>query len=242
MNHHELCHMAAKWIRRHRRCSVVLVDVKTINTREQPDVLAWQNYGYSVLVEVKVDVQDFVRDHKKVFRRLPDRGMGQERWFAMPDGMWAKVPQVHRNLNPAGVLDSSWGLVEFDEKGKAWVRYRPKPFKEYARAEEKRLLITSVRRVTEGWGRGMIEGAPAEVMANGDHHPAYRLRELENKHRAEARAHEKTKRELVDARTRIEALINEGNELRNKIVGAKEFPGPHPERLPKGDDWDGDCG
>lgn len=207
MNHTELCHAAAKWIRRYRRCSVVLVDVKTINTREQPDVLAWQNGGFSVLVECKVDVHDFIRDKKKSFRKKPEKGMGRERWYAMPKGLWEKVPgeERHRLTDPGEPFGPSgrWGLVEIDDKGKAHVILQPEQYSDCAQYEEKRLLITSVRRVTEGWGRGMFEGVPAEAMANGDRHPRNRIRELESELRHLRNQEERLRRGLTVERDQL---------------------------------------
>ena len=185
MNHTELCHMAAKWVRKRRGCSVVLVDVKTISTNEQPDVIGWTNGGHSVLVEVKVSVSVYLRDHKKRFRKL-GRGMGRERWYAFPKGMWEKVPEKDRKLLPTSlenVLVGQWGVIEFAENKRTNIISKAHCYSECATYEEKRLLITSVRRVTEGWGRGMIEGVPSDLMAYGDKHPANRIRELE----AEAR-------------------------------------------------------
>lgn len=184
LDHSTLCRLAARWVRKKHRCTVVLEDVQTLLTSEQPDVIAWQNGGYSVLVEVKVSVHDLKRDSKKRFRKISERGMGQERWYAVPTGFYRP------ELDP--FFPTGWGIVELGTTAK--IIRRPFPFPSYASANEKRLLITSVRRLVEGWGRGMFGDAAEGKIANGDPHPIRRIRELEAEVQGLRRLNERLKR------------------------------------------------
>jgi len=65
MTHAELITSASQWLRTGRRHAVVLSDVHTAATNEQPDVIAWKNSGFSTVVECKISRSDFRRDAKK---------------------------------------------------------------------------------------------------------------------------------------------------------------------------------
>lgn len=158
MTHAELVARAQKWLRS-RRCHVVLVDVRTAVTNEQPDAIGWRSWGVSELVECKASRSDFLRDKKKWFRRHNDLGMGYFRWYLAP-------PHVIQ----AEELPENWGLATVDARSRITIVKNAQPFKEQALRTEMSLLVTALRRATEGWGRSMFgDIAPAAV--DGDPHP-----------------------------------------------------------------------
>lgn len=90
--------------------------------------------------------------------------MGYERIFAFPSGFMKAYPNVVNHL-PGG-----WGIVEFDDKGKAKVIRKGTPFYERNDRAERALLVQGVRKATEGWGRKTF-GDLAPEMTDGDPHP-----------------------------------------------------------------------
>lgn len=141
---------------------------------EQPDVIAWKNWGHCIVIECKVSRSDFLRDHKKWFRRNPEQGMGHERWLAAPTGLVA-----------AEEIPERWGLlaVRTSSKRVSVVR-KAEPFTDRNDRHETSLLISALRRATEGWGR-RIFGDAAPAMVDGDPHPsaAKTIRELRDENR-----------------------------------------------------------
>ena len=105
LTHDEIGVVAGRWLRSRHRCKVVLVNLRTQQTREQPDAIGWPPKGWSVLVEVKVARSDFLADRKKRHRGA-NEGMGQERWMVTPPGL-VMLEEV-----PPG-----WGLAECRGKG-----------------------------------------------------------------------------------------------------------------------------
>jgi hypothetical protein len=210
VTHSELCRLAANWVRKRMRAAVVLEDVKTIATNEQPDVIAWSNGGYSFLVECKVSYRDFARDAAKPFRKRPERGMGRERWYAFPEGFCVVDAIAYAEAQPG------WGIVELGgKKPKIFKQPVGRPVDSYAWAEEKRLLISCVRRVTEGWGRGMF-GEPAKDVVQGpDLHPRNRIRELEAELRQLRNHEERLRRGLQVDRDQLQ---NEVTTLREELA------------------------
>lgn len=164
MTHDELVKLAARWLRIRKRHPVVLEDVRCFATSEQPDVIGWTNAGFSTLIEAKVSPSDALRDEHKTFRKQPSRGMGYERIFAFPAGFMSRYPSVVNHL-PGG-----WGIVEFDDKGRAKVIRKGTPFFERNDRAERALLVQGVRKATEGWGRKTF-GDLAPEMTDGDPHP-----------------------------------------------------------------------
>lgn len=187
MTHDELIEHAARWLRKRKRLPVVLQDVKTVMTSEQPDVIGWTNTGFSTLIECKVFPGDALRDKDKPFRRAPSTGMGFERYFAFPKGFLEHYPNTKNHLPGA------WGILEFDDKGKVTIVQKSAQFYERNDRCERSLLVQAVRRATEGWGRRMF-GADAPKAPDGDPNPTASkvIRDLRNENtklRAELRRH-----------------------------------------------------
>ena len=59
----------------------------------------------SFLIETKISRADFIKDKEKDFRKKPERGMGDYRYFACPSGL----------IKPEELPDK-WGLIYVDEK------------------------------------------------------------------------------------------------------------------------------
>lgn len=183
MTHDELVRRAFAWLKS-RRCHAVLADVRTATTNEQPDAIGWRGNGLCELVECKASRSDFHRDAKKWHRRAAvegyRRGMGELRWYLTAPGL------VFGEDLPAG-----WGLAEVRNTTVSLVR-QAQPFKDHDVNGETRLLVTALRRATEGWGRQMLN-------PDGDPHPSTakvirelraentRLRDFERRHKRYAR-------------------------------------------------------
>lgn len=99
--------------------------------------------GRSWLIEVKTSRADFLADRKKVFRMDPLIGLGNFRVYAVPPGI------VKTTDLPPG-----WGLIEIRPKT-VKVLQEPKQWEltPPCHRREKRLLVSALRRATEGWGQ-----------------------------------------------------------------------------------------
>lgn len=167
MTHDELVRAAARWLRK-QRYAVVLEDVRTTCVNEQPDVIGWKNHGGSFVLECKTSLSDYRADAVKGFRRYPERGMGRLRAYVAPGTLAGRMADELRTLPSE---DGRWGVYALGGPKEApKVLLQPQPFPEFATNEEICLLVSSVRRVTEGWGRRML-GPDAPLNPNGDPHP-----------------------------------------------------------------------
>lgn len=105
VTHATLVEKADRWLRQ-RGCSVTLRDPfrASVQSGEMPDAIGWRD-GISILVECKVSRADFLADAKKPFRRKPETGMGDWRFYLSPPG----VIEVE-DLAPG------WGLLWFSHR------------------------------------------------------------------------------------------------------------------------------
>ncbi len=118
----------AEWLR--KRCSVVITDM-THGGAETPDAIGWAG-TVSTLVECKTSVADFRADALKSFRRYPDSGMGNQRYFCAPKGMIKVTPE-------------GWGLLEYDGR-KLRVAFHPS--RRYpGHGGELSLLLSAIKRI-----------------------------------------------------------------------------------------------
>lgn len=107
--HRELCVLAGRWLKNNRNntiptCTYVVIEL-VFDSPELPDVFGW-NYWTSVLIEVKVSHSDFLADFKKEFRKNPEKGLGEHRYYCCPKGV----------ITPEE-LPKKWGLL-YEENGK----------------------------------------------------------------------------------------------------------------------------
>ncbi len=113
--HKELIKRGAIWLKNSERCSVVLLERNSgPDCSESPDLIGWKNW-HSTLIEVKISRADFLKDKKKMFRRIAKRGMGRSRYYLCPKGLiqpdeipekwgllWANEYQIRRKVAPGG--------------------------------------------------------------------------------------------------------------------------------------------
>lgn len=133
VGHAVLISEAQKWLWR-QGCSIVITDMAH-GGRETPDAIGWRG-RFSTLIECKASRADFLADGKKPFRRMPETGMGVERWFCTLRGV------IKTDELPAG-----WGLMEF-HGGKMWILQKPEPQRpEEGAREEIQLLLSAIRRI-----------------------------------------------------------------------------------------------
>ena len=141
MTHTELTHYAERWLRS-LGCGFVFRELVSYAS-EIPDAVGFTS-GHSILVECKVSRADFLRDKKKWFRRAGN-GIGQYRYYACPTGL----------ILPSE-LPERWGLVYFDERGRATCQVnktkrghvRPREWRhEHDYDQERALFYTALRRI-----------------------------------------------------------------------------------------------
>ncbi len=97
MTHDELVRRAERWMTNYLRCGVVLTESHAFG--EVPDAIGWKNRS-SFLIECKVTRGDFISDAKKAWRKQPSSGMGDFRYFLVPD-----------QLIELEELPARWGLL-----------------------------------------------------------------------------------------------------------------------------------
>ncbi len=158
VTHAALVTAAERWLR--RKHPVVLVDVHSATTNEQPDAIGWMNNGTSTLIECKASRADFARDTKKWFRRAPELGIGALRYFLAPDSLLEGMP-----------IPDGWGLLYTTARGGVRVVRQSRGFLSFNQSCEKALLVGAVRRATEGWGRRTFGEIAPPLAPDGDPHP-----------------------------------------------------------------------
>lgn len=127
--------MAVAWLRRYR-CGVVLSEQACVSG-EMPDAIGWKKACHSVLVECKVSRPDFLADRDKPFRRIPESGVGCERFYLAPHGL-IRIEEL-----PAG-----WGLLAVNGREIERVKPSAKNLRLMTGFEnEMNLLLASLRRV-----------------------------------------------------------------------------------------------
>jgi hypothetical protein len=135
MTHTQLVERAVRWLRAYR-CGVVLSEQACVSG-EMPDAIGWKRACHSVLVECKVTRSDFLADREKPFRRKPERGVGNERFYLTPPAL-IKVDEL-----PAG-----WGLLEYQRARIAMLHPSAKNLRtSVGFRNEMNLLLASLRRV-----------------------------------------------------------------------------------------------
>ena len=106
MTHGDLVKKCRNWLIKNGH-NPVFSEQGSMNLFEFPDVIGWRNAS-STVFEVKVSIEDFKRDSKKVFRQTPELGMGNYRYYLVPEEL---EKQIHL-LIPEG-----WGLKSLTPRG-----------------------------------------------------------------------------------------------------------------------------
>lgn len=140
MSHNEIVDKAAKWLKKHDQniylpnCSIIAKDLRTATiTGEIADVIGWTSQT-SVLIEVKVSRSDFLKDFNKPFRKYPDMGMGELKYYLCPSEL----------INDSEI-PSFWGLLWIDEKGKIMIKKKAEHHQSNLKCE-RTVLISLSRR------------------------------------------------------------------------------------------------
>lgn len=136
--HAALVEKARLWLM--RKHAVVVTELASVG--EIADAIGWSG-GISTLVEVKVSRSDYYRDKEKYFRRYPEQGVGNNRYYFAPKGLL--VPQN---------LPHGWGLLEFDGS-RVWRTKDATPFMCINHVHEKRLLMSALRRIGQATPKGI---------------------------------------------------------------------------------------
>jgi hypothetical protein len=135
MTHSQLVEKAVRWLRSYR-CGVVLSEQACVSG-EMPDAIGWKLACHSVLVECKVTRSDFLADRAKPFRQKPEKGVGCERFYLVPNG-----------LIGTGELPPGWGLLELHRGRIETIHSSAKNLRTASGFRcEMNLLLASLRRV-----------------------------------------------------------------------------------------------
>lgn len=130
--HEQLVHAAIRAC--HAECYIVASETKTFNAGESPDAIGWNGQGVSYLYECKYSIEDFKQDREKMFRKFPELGMGDKRYFFTYPGLIASVS-----------LPDGWGLYELH--GKRVVKIKESKIFKSNKKKECELLVSLLRRV-----------------------------------------------------------------------------------------------
>ena len=122
-------------------CPVVVTEITT-NLRETPDVLGWHTRG-SFMIECKATRSDFVGDGHKYARKHPLDGVGDFRYYMVPDELIAvdEVPE-------------DWGLLYVGKRGKVTIAKHAK-YVPANKDAETLVLVSTIRRLNVDSGLGV---------------------------------------------------------------------------------------
>lgn len=98
--HAKLVDKARDWLMGAGNCVVAATEVSTWVNMEIPDAIGFDYRGNCTIIECKASRSDFLADRKKKFRKMPQLGMGMNRYFMVPRGLL--VPTE---------LPAGWGLI-----------------------------------------------------------------------------------------------------------------------------------
>lgn len=133
MKHKEIVKRIASWLKYTKRYTVVMAELSTRNS-ETPDVIGWIGGASSLLIECKATRSDFLSDKKKCFRRNPDTGVGDLRYYASPKGL----------IKPEE-LPEGWGLLEID--GRFVRETKSATLQQSNKRNECAMLMSAIRRL-----------------------------------------------------------------------------------------------
>jgi len=140
--HTDLVKIAKNWLAKTCGCGVVFTELVT-NAIEVPDAIGLRS-DYTILVECKTSRSDFFADQKKIFRQLPEEGMGDFRFYL-----------CETDLIKIEDLPERWGLLYWDgkrvkkiraPKGNIWLSQKEHRFNKNVKAEHK-IMYSALRRI-----------------------------------------------------------------------------------------------
>jgi hypothetical protein len=140
--HADLVKIAERWLYKTMGCGVVFTELVTM-ADETPDAFGLRS-DYTILVECKTSKADFFADQKKRFRKNPEEGIGDYRFYLCP-----------KDLISPNELPSKWGLLYFDGKkvkkikapkgniASSWIDFK------FDKSERKelRIMYSALRRI-----------------------------------------------------------------------------------------------
>jgi hypothetical protein len=139
MNHDELVYYAARWLGKDHP---LVITEMVHGGGESPDAIGFKTH-VSTIVECKTTRADFFSDAKKYFRRDPERGMGDHRYYLTPKG-----------LLDVEEIPNRWGLLEV--KGNRVYKIKRSTIqKEKNFRSEQSLLVSCVRRLGKDVDKGV---------------------------------------------------------------------------------------
>ena len=155
--HAALVLRAARWLKNNQRCGVVLVEPQSFQA-EIPDAIGWVRQS-SFLIECKATRADFLSDAKKTFRRRPERGMGEFRYYMTPVGLIDKSE-----------LPDRWGLIEVHgRRSRVIVRAEARPREEaLERQYHETLLMYYALYGVQHYGKTTMERSGLDAEALGE--------------------------------------------------------------------------
>jgi hypothetical protein len=144
MTHNELIKIAENWLYKSCGCGAVITELVT-SAKETPDAFGLR-CDYTVLVECKISRSDFLADQKKMFRLMPDKGIGDYRFYL-----------CENDLIKPDELPQAWGLIYWNgkkvkqikgPKGNIW-SLSPEYLNQKSAEKEYRLIYSALRRMYE---------------------------------------------------------------------------------------------
>ena len=137
--HRLLCEEGGKWLKRHTQnvivpnCNIVAIELFAQIETEIPDIIGWTSWC-SLLIEVKVQRSDFLRDKKKHFRETITNGVGEFRYYLCPE-----------NLILENELPEKWGLL-YQKEGKIQIIKKAEK-QESNLLAERNMLTSYIRKI-----------------------------------------------------------------------------------------------
>ena len=110
LTHDQIADIGAEWVRR-KGFPVAFSNMRSTSYGEQPDVLGFNPYGHTFLLEAKVSRSDFLSDSSKPWRSKGLSAIGDYRGFITPKSL----------LKPEEI-PYGWWLLEVHGKSKPVVK------------------------------------------------------------------------------------------------------------------------
>lgn len=125
LSHADVCKIACRYLKNHLNCGIIFSEVLPFGNKESPDAIGFRPDGLSILMEAKISREDFLSDKYKPFRKNPDIGMGDYRFYVCPEGV----------IKPED-LPPKWGLFYTTKRGSLKAIKAPKQLTQLQAAEQ----------------------------------------------------------------------------------------------------------